>query len=156
MFKWNINPKKVVSKGWVVLAPESKVQQVGIDFTINENLTLYPVTSKKFKAVNILFQEFVKLPKNVAMDFYLRSSWSRQGIVKSSALFDPGYGSGDIVKETGCTSGLTLINLGTSEITFKKGDRIAQAVFHEASSASFYNGFYNQSVKNIKSQYEQK
>lgn len=147
---FNINPKKVVKKGWVKLVPESKVQPCGIDFTIASDLTLKPGDP----AVNILFQEYVKIPKNVGMIFILRSSHSRRGIFKASAFFEPNYGSGDKIKDTGATTGLTLVNLSSEEISFKKGDRIAQAVFLPAKVAYLYDGFYNQSVNNIKSQYK--
>lgn len=152
--KWNINPKKVVKKGWVILAKESQIQPCGIDFTIDRDLTLEPYP--KSPAVNILFQEYVKIPKNVGMDLILRSSHSRRGIFKASAFYEPNYGSGDKIKDTGATTGITLVNLSSETITFKKGDRIAQAIFHPAEVAYAYNGHYNQNVKNVESQYSTK
>ncbi len=146
---FNYNPQEVVDKGWVLLAKESKVGPAGIDFTIDRDLTLKPGDP----SINILFQEYVKIPEDACMLFRLRSSHSRRGLYCATALFEPFYGCSEEMKETGATTGMSIVNLGTEPFEFKKGDRIAQAIFLKCDSAYKYDGHYNQNVENVKSQY---
>ena len=196
-FPSQINPKKVVKKGWVQLVEESVIGPVGIDFSISEDLILLPYGQKIAYlafgtlntlccqdtyggvvpengdktlflyqkegveildcAKNILFQETVRIPANVFMRFKLRSSWVRKGVLVSSAIFEPFYGSDSEMLKTsegkGATAGCTIVNFGDKPIYFPKGTRIAQTVFEWADPSKKYDGHYSKKFKDIKSQY---
>jgi dUTPase len=151
-----INPNTVVALNWVELAKESKIGPIGIDFTTAQDLTLIPVT-KGGVAINFLFQETVRIPKEAYMHFFVRSSFTRKGIFYSGAIFEPYYGSSEEMLKTsngkGATTGITLVNLGADTIEIKKGERVAQAVFYAADASKVYDGFYSKKFDQIKSQY---
>lgn len=121
-----INPKEIVERGIVVLSEFSEIQQVGIDLSIKESITLAPGQSK-----NIDFNETIKLPIDIYSDFKQRSSYSRKGVFATTGIYDPGY-EGSI--------GCTLYNLGAEPITIEAGTRVGQMLFFKAEAASVYNG----------------
>lgn len=121
-----INPKEIAERGIVTLSEFSEIQQVGIDLSIKETITLMPGWSK-----NVDFNETIKLPIDVYSDFRVRSSFSRKGVFVTTGVYDPGY-EGSI--------GCTIYNMGHEEITIEAGTRVGQMLFFKADAASAYNG----------------
>jgi deoxycytidine triphosphate deaminase len=124
-----INPEKIINDGVITLSLFSKIQQVGIDLTISESITI-----PHGKSLNVLLNEIVRLPKDIFATFTHRSTYNRQGVLITGSIYDPGY-EGQI--------GCTIYNLSGSEISITKNDRIGQMVFFKAEAASEYNGQYN-------------
>lgn len=125
-----INPQEVVDKGILIpaIGAECKVQQVGIDLTIQEGLVLQHGQSK-----NVLLNEIVNLPADVFATFIQRSTFNRKGVIILGSIYDPGYNG-----QIGCT----VYNLSGEELYIEPGERIGQMVFYKAESASSYNGKY--------------
>lgn len=123
-----INPRKII-KRWILTPCEhTRVQQVGIDLTINRTVHMDSLQSKK---VNM--NEIVKLPKNVFALFIHRSSYNRKGILITGSVYDPGYQG---------VAGCTVYNLSGDRITIPQNSRIGQMIFFKAKSASIYKGKY--------------
>lgn len=121
-----INPKQIVERGIVKLSKYSSIQQVGIDLSIAESITVKHGCSQ-----NILLNETISLPKDIYGTFTQRSSYSRLGIFVTSGIYDAGY-SGSL--------GCTVYNLSGSPITINIGERIGQLICYKADAASSYNG----------------
>lgn len=125
-----INPNEIISKKILVPSSFSKVQQVGIDCSLPEDVTIPP-----HSFANVAIAEKVDLPEDVYMELKLRSSLARRGILMGCGVYDPGF-HGD--------SGCILHNLSNEAITLEAGTRICQAVFYKADAASMYQGKYNE------------
>lgn len=69
--------------------------------------------------------EYIRLPPDVMGQLWIRSSFARSGVVGSFGAVEAGY-HGNLT--------LTFFNLGPGPVTLKKGERIAQIVFHRLSS----------------------
>lgn len=121
-----INPQKILDRKILIPSEYSQCQQVGIDLSISQDVEI-----EHGHAVNILFNEKVKLPKDIFMTFTQRSSFSRRGIFVTSGVYDPGF-------EGLC--GCTIYNLSGETCTIEKNTRIGQSLFFEADSASEYQG----------------
>lgn len=121
-----INPKEIRDRGIIVFAPETEIQQVGIDLTLEQGIHILHGMS-----VNINFQETIKLPADVYSTFVQRSSYSRKGIFMTTGVYDPGY-EGSI--------GCTIYNMSGFELVVERGERVGQMLFFEAKSASTYDG----------------
>lgn len=134
----NINPNYIIKKNILTICKYTKIQQNGIDITINEKVNLGHGKSKC-----VCMNEAVKIPKNMFAMIFHRSSFNRQGIFMMSGLWDSGF-VGRI--------GLTIYNLSGKTIYIPKNERVAQIVFFKAKAASLYNGQYqNDTLKEISS-----
>jgi deoxycytidine triphosphate deaminase len=125
----NINPDYIISQKILIPCSHTKVQQVGIDLTISEDIKLSHGSS-----YNVLLNEVVKLPKDIYSTFIHRSSYNRKGVLITGSIYDPGY--------TGVV-GCTIYNLSGEELIIEKNQRIGQMVFFKADPASEYQGQYN-------------
>lgn len=123
-----INPNKLIDQGVVLPSQFSKVQQNGIDLSLREDLWLAPKSCK-----NIFLNECVVLPENMCAELKIRSTYSRQGVLLSSGLWDSGF-QGSL--------GCTLYNLSDNIIEIPANERVCQIVCYEADSAGMYNGQY--------------
>ena len=83
------------------------------------------VRLERFSGAWISTMEYVNLPGDVMGQIWIRSSYARTGILGSFGAVEAGY--------HGCLT-LTIFNMGSSTVTMKKGDRVAQIVFHRLSS----------------------
>lgn len=132
-----INPKEIVEEGIVMLSKYSEVQQVGIDLSTAEPLTLTPKSCK-----NILLNERINLPDDIYATFQQRSSYSRKGVFCTTGIYDPGYQG---------ALGCTVYNLSDEVVEIPLNTRIGQLVCHNADPASTYNGSYQGLTKEIES-----
>ena len=123
-----LNPQVILDNKILIPCEFTKVQQVGIDLTINEDVTI-----KHGCSFNALLNETVKLPKDIYAQFYHRSSFNRKGILITGSIYDPNYEG---------VVGCTIYNLSGDVIEIKKNKRIGQMVFYKADAASEYNGQY--------------
>ena len=124
-----INPQTIIDRGILIPCKYTQVQQVGIDLTINEDISLCPGESK-----NVTFNEQINLPDDIFSITNIRSSYSRKGVFTTSGIYDPMFSG---------TMGCTIYNLGNEEIKILKNIRILQMIFFEADAASQYDGHYN-------------
>ena len=128
-----INPKEVVEKGYLKLSPYSKIQQVGIDLSIETGVEV--AGWKKWELVR-LNEEF-HLPSDVFAILFPRSTMFRWGLIVECGVVEPGYEGRPVV-----AIHATSLNAGEEGIILNKGQRIVQAIFFKANSASIYNGSY--------------
>lgn len=123
-----INPRQAIEQDIIQVGPFSEVQQVGIDLTISQSITI-----EHGRCFNVLFNETIALPKDVFATIHQRSSYSRKGVFITTGIYDPGY--------TG-SLGCTIYNMSGGTINIEVNTRIAQIVCFEADAASEYNGQY--------------
>ena len=128
-----INPKEVVEKGYLKLSPYSKIQQVGIDLSIEKRVEV--AGWKKWELVR-LNEEF-HLPSDVFAILFPRSTMFRWGLIVECGVVEPGYEGRPVV-----AIHATSLNAGEEGIILNKGQRVVQAIFFKANSASTYNGSY--------------
>lgn len=121
-----INPEQIVDAGVVKLSPTSAVQQVGIDLSLKDSISI-----QHGHSLNVAFNETIELPETLFGLFYVRSSFSRKGVFVSTGVWDPGY-SGSL--------GCTIYNLSGDTIGIEKGERIGQLICFEAQAAGSYQG----------------
>lgn len=69
--------------------------------------------------------EYMALPPDVIGQIWIRSSFSRKGIIGSFGAVDAGYHG---------TLTLSFFNAGNETLEIKSGERIAQIVFHRLES----------------------
>lgn len=123
-----INPKEIIQKFILMPCEFTKVQQVGIDLTLSEDVAI-----EHGKALNVLLNETVHLPLDMFATFTHRSTYNRQGILITGSIYDPGYKG-----QVGCT----IYNLSGFKVEIAKNERVGQMVFFRADAASEYNGQY--------------
>ena len=128
-----INPKEVVEKGYLKLSPYSKIQQVGIDLSIGERVE---IRSRNDYEVVRLNEEF-HLPSDVFAILFPRSTMFRNGMIVECGVVEPGYEGRPVV-----AIHASSLNAGEEGIILNKGQRVVQAIFFKANSASTYNGSY--------------
>ncbi len=129
-----INPQLIIDKEYILSCEFTKVQQVGIDLTLSEEVKLKHGESK-----NVLLNEKIRLPIHIFSTFTHRSTYNRQGILITGSIYDPGY-SGQV--------GCTIYNLSGGDLEIDINERIGQMVFFEADAASEYDGQYqNEFIK---------
>lgn len=71
--------------------------------------------------------EFMALPPDVVGQIWIRSSFARKGVIGSFGAVDAGFHG---------TLTLSFFNAGEENLDLKRGDRIAQIVFHRLESKS--------------------
>jgi len=131
-----INPKEVVEKGYLKLSPYSKIQQIGIDLSIEKGVEI--AGWKKWELVR-LNEEF-HLPSDVFAILFPRSTMFRNGMIVECGVVEPGYEGRPVVAIH--IPFLTTGDVGVKSMTLSKGYRVVQAIFFKANSASIYNGSY--------------
>lgn len=124
----NINPKDIEEFGFVKFAKCTKVQQVGIDLTIHEDVQLEHCEHKLVRV-----NEVVKVPHDLFALIFSRSTFNRQGVLITATVFEPGWKGIPV---------LSIFNFSGSRFTIPKNTRIAQIIFFKANPASVYNGQY--------------
>ena len=123
-----LNPKDIVSQGILRLSEYSKIQQVGADLTVSEDVGLKHGESKEF-----MLNEHVKLPSDVYATLTHRSTYNRKGVLIVGSIYDAGY-----FGQVGCT----IYNMSGEDLHIEKNTRVAQMLFFRANSVSDYNGQY--------------
>ncbi len=106
----NFSEKSVTPNGY-----DFRAHQVRIDGSDFDKVDLNP---GKFALVSSL--EYFNMPKNVIGNIWLRSSFARKGLIGTFGVIDAGY-QGNIT--------VGLYNAGSSSVTLKTEERIAQIVF---------------------------
>ena len=106
----NFSEKSVTPNGY-----DFRAHQVRIDGSDFDKVDLNP---GKFALVSSL--EYFNMPKNVIGNIWLRSSFARKGLIGTFGVIDAGY-QGNIT--------IGLYNAGSSSVTLKTEERIAQIVF---------------------------
>jgi len=127
-----VNPKEVVEKGYLKLSPFSKIQQVGIDLSIETGVE---VRKHRWQLVRV--NEEFHLPSDVFALLFPRSTMFRWGLIAECGVVEPGYEGRPVV-----AIHATSLNTGEEGIILNKGQRVVQAIFFKANSASTYNGSY--------------
>lgn len=137
-----INPKRVIERGIVqqVKNQDEQVQQVGIDLTLAQDVTLKPLSF-----ANVEVQEKFNMQDTFGL-IVIRSSFSRKGIFTTSGVYDPGFNG---------RGGVSIYNMGDKVVHMMQGERIGQMIIFKADPASMYNGFYNK-TNEVSSQYDRK
>jgi len=130
-----INPKEAVEKGYLKLSPYSKIQQVGIDLSIETGVE---VRKHRWQLVRV--NEEFHLPSDVFALLFPRSTMFRWGLIVECGVVEPGYEGRPVVAIH--TPFLTTGDVGVKSMTLSKGYRVVQAIFFKANSASTYNGSY--------------
>ena len=123
-----INPQTIVTSGILAKADLTKIQQVGVDLTVQS-----PIFVPHGRAVNVLLNETVFLPKNIYAMLYGRSSFNRKGVLIRGSVYDPGYRG-----QIGCT----IYNMSGENLFIEENERICQMMFFEADPAAEYQGQY--------------
>ena len=124
----NINPKDIEEFGFVKFAKCTKVQQVGIDLTIHEDVQLEHCEHKLVRV-----NEVVTVPRDLFALIFSRSTFNRQGVLITATVFEPGWKGIPV---------LSIFNFSGSRFSIPKNTRIAQIIFFKANAASTYNGQY--------------
>jgi len=156
-----LSPRVAIERGWIRNVIDKCIQPSSIDVRLNklfriEDGLVVGVKSKilpnwieefpdengffhlkKFTAYQFLALEFVKLPSDVAMRVYFRSTLNRGGVFVGAGWWDPGFEN---------YVGASFYPFCDTQI--EKGARVAQVVFIKAESVSSYNGSYNISTFN--------
>ena len=127
-----INPKEVVEKGYLKLSPYSKIQQVGIDLSIEKGVE---VRRQNWQLVRV--NEEFHLPPDIFAILFPRSTMFRNGMIVECGVVEPGYEGRPVV-----AIHATSLKAGEEGIILDKGYRVVQAIFFRANSASTYNGSY--------------
>ena len=127
-----VNPKEVVEKGYLKLSPYSKIQQVGIDLSIETGVE---VRKHRWQLVRV--NEEFHLPSDVFALLFPRSTMFRWGLIAECGVVEPGYEGRPVV-----AIHATSLNTGEEGIILNKGQRVVQAIFFKANSASVYRGSY--------------
>jgi len=130
-----INPKEVVEKGYLKLSPYSKIQQVGIDLSIEVGVE---VRKHRWQLVRV--NEEFHLPSDVFAILFPRSTMFRNGMIVECGVVEPGYEGRPVVAIH--IPFLTTGDVDVKSMTLSKGYRVVQAIFFKANSASIYNGSY--------------
>ena len=128
-----INPKEVVEKGYLKLSPYSKIQQVGIDLSIEKGVE---IRSRNDYEVVRLNEEF-HLSSDVFAILFPRSTMFRNGVIVECGVVEPGYRGRPVVAIYS-----PILDMSRELIILDKGSRVVQAIFFKANSASTYNGSY--------------
>ena len=123
-----INPEFILNKNILIPCEFTKIQQIGIDLTISQEIEINNGAS-----FNVLLNETVKLSKDIYAILIQRSSYNRKGILITGSIYDPGYWG---------VIGCTIYNLSGKVLHIDKNERICQMVFFNAQAASEYSGQY--------------
>lgn len=107
----------------------SDVEPIPFDSSTGDRVTLAP------GAYKVIFNEYVKIPKDAAGFCYPRSSLLRCGVSLECAVWDPGY--------EGRSEALLVVR-NEHGVTLKKNAKIGQMVFIRLSesASSLYEGKY--------------
>lgn len=132
-----LNPNHIINRKILEPGEFTKVQQVGIDLTMKEEIVVH-----HGEARNVLLNEIVKLPDTVYSMLYGRSSYNRRGVLIRGSVYDPGYEG-----QVGCT----IYNMSGESLVFPKNERVCQMVFYQADPASKYSGQYQGEHLNVES-----
>jgi len=112
---------------------KERLAPAGYDFASHSAIDLNPKDHKL-----VLSLESIELGAQILATIHLKSSFSREGLVGSFAIIDPGY-RGKLT--------LSLYNAGTRVICIKEKEPIVQIVFHRTGEPSSqpYDGKYQDS-----------
>jgi len=131
-----INPNKIIKKGYIKLSEWSRIQYIGIDLTADNN---YEILPEQPRALIRLSEEF-NLPKNIFAILYPRSTMFRMGFIIQCGVIEPGYKGRPVI--------LIYCPNIKKKITILKGVRLVQAIFYKARSRGLYKGQYqNEGLK---------
>jgi dCTP deaminase len=111
----------------------SCLNPAGYDLRSFRDVVLLP---KQYELVATL--ETVEVGLDVAAFLHIRSSLSREGVIGSFAVVDPGF-RGQLT--------LNLHNVSKKDVKLRKGERIVQIVFHKLGGIARkgYSGSYQNS-----------
>ncbi len=133
--------KNYVQKGKLKISPftETALSPAGYDLSSANTKTLNSLESGLFHTL-----ERIELPNNILGILHLRSSFTREGVIGSLALVDPGF-KGQLT--------ILLFNSGKEAITIKKSEPFIQITFFrlEKSASAGYRGRYQNSKGVVRS-----
>lgn len=128
-----------IQKGELKITPfaSESLTSAGYDLRSGVDVKIMP---RRHALVHTM--EFVKLGPSICGQLSIRSSFTREGLLGSFALVDPGF-RGQLT--------LMLANLGSAPVGIAKGERVAQIVFVMLNKASEnpYSGRYQDSVGTV-------
>lgn len=112
---------------------ESRLTPAGYDFACNSNIELEPGNHKLIST-----SETIMLSAQILATIHLKSSLTREGIIGSFAIIDPGF-KGNLT--------LSIFNAGKETVRFKKDEPIVHIIFHRTGTPSSnpYKGKYQNS-----------
>ena len=98
-------PKKIIEEKAVILSDFSKIQQSGIDVSINRISLIVRSDALKISygeteslpstlqpgSYDFICHEFVKVPENCTAVLYTRSTFNRRGAFVTTGLYDNGF-----------------------------------------------------------------
>jgi len=134
-------PQDVVDKGWIILSPYSKIQQSGIDVSLNflQSINKSPINCVKGgfciesrQSYEFFCHEYIKVPRDYIALVTVRSTFNRQGAFVTTGIYDNGYQN---------YIGGVLHNM-MMPLFIKQNERIAQVVFLKSEATAQYNGKY--------------
>jgi dCTP deaminase len=124
-----------LSKRALNITPFSKERLTPAGYDLASLLTI-DLNAKDHKLISTL--ESVELGAQILATIHLKSSFTREGLIGSFAIIDPGY-KGKLT--------LSLYNAGTSIIHIKENEPVVQIVFYKIGKPSTqpYSGKYQNS-----------
>lgn len=144
-----VDPREVVKNGWVKLSSYSKIQQSGIDISVNKieqligprdlknphtmvkKLVTPSLWLKENTAYDFTCHEYVEVPKDCIAIIFVRSTYNRRGAFVTTGLYDNGF--------RGYIQGMLRTNC---PVYLPKNERIAQIVFIRCNHVAQYDGQY--------------
>lgn len=96
---------------------EEQLTPNGYDVSVNKDTSLFPK-----QPYIVVSRETIKLPDNIVAQPWLKQKYARQGIHASLSMIDAGFEG---------TLALSLYNSSQVVVSLKKGDAVAQVVFHQ-------------------------
>lgn len=109
-----------------------RLQSLTAPATVNrDGVDYYVLTAGVY---DVVFNEGCNLPKGVAAELRLRSSFVRQGCIGVAGLYDAGFHTDHI--------GMFVHVFGEGLILVEKNVRLAQIVCYESDSSRTYDGQY--------------
>ncbi len=112
------NAKNVTPNGYDLSIGEIRIGGI----TYNGKTRIPPLSPFLISTV-----EYLRMPDNITGSLWLRSSFSRRGVIGSFGYVDAGF-EGELT--------LSFLNASNSELTISAGERIVQIVFEKLCSRS--------------------
>ena len=112
----NFDPDNLTPNGY-----DLTIEDISVEGRKSDNQVVAVIPGSSWFAVST--KEYIKFPKNVAGELWIRTSWARKGVLASFGMIDAGF-----------EGNLTLSAYNTyKKIDIPIGETFAQMVFHTLS-----------------------